>query len=319
MERHQLPLLLEVEDSLARRRLRPLGKNKGIELKLVSRFDPPAPDDANDGQSAAAILQETRWQLMQVIRSINPIPQTKRKYCVNTENLTILLSKAKQDAIEVENYKTADAIKTLQDRLYQLALREIYHQSELVKDTALEIQNRAAANAKITQEQFTLQAAIDAARSRRIFLLTSVSAYRETLANARATAFTPPAVELSFFDKMANVSTLQRTQSVGPFRYSYVQLQSDGVVIRSDFPEQFQPHLTFLFSSTTAGVVSIAVVAKQHAGPGLGSRDSYLFTATVVLEDLLLAKEKKHSQLDLQEVVLELSLLCEILNHHFFE
>eukprot|EP00657_Telonema_sp_P-1_P010035 TRINITY_DN4337_c0_g1_i1.p1 TRINITY_DN4337_c0_g1~~TRINITY_DN4337_c0_g1_i1.p1 ORF type:complete len:196 (+),score=39.91 TRINITY_DN4337_c0_g1_i1:1-588(+) len=195
----------------------------------------------------------------------------------------------------------------------------MYNQSMIVHDSALEILNRSLDNANITQEQFTLQASIDAARARRIYLLTSISAFRETLSRARATAFSPLQVQLGLLDRVSSISTMQREMMVGPFRYSFRQLESDGVLLKSGFPEQFRPHLVFLFSSKTPGVVLIAVVSKQQAGPGLGSRDTYLFESTVILEDLLMAKEKKHHELDLAEVVFDLNGLCEILDHHFFE
>lgn len=294
-------------------------KNKGVELKLISRFDQPPKDDSDGAQSLAALMQETRWQLMRVLRLIQPVHITARKYSCDPEVLTSLLSKAKQDAIQGEDYMLAEKIKELQARMHELALRGLYNQSQLLQDSALEILNRAPANAKISQEQFTLQASIDASRARRIYLLTSISAFRETLSNARATAFSPPQVQLGLFDRINNHGTLQRDRMVGPFRYSFVELERDGVVLKSDFPEQFRAHLVFLFSSSTPGIVQVAVVAKQQAGPGLGSRDTYLFDAKVILEELLMAKEKKHTEVDLHEVVFELNGLVEILNHHFFE
>eukprot|EP00656_Telonema_subtile_P046328 TRINITY_DN5272_c0_g1_i1.p1 TRINITY_DN5272_c0_g1~~TRINITY_DN5272_c0_g1_i1.p1 ORF type:complete len:1086 (+),score=432.55 TRINITY_DN5272_c0_g1_i1:162-3419(+) len=287
-------------------------KNKGVELKLISRFDQPPKDDTSNAHSLAALLQETRWQLMKVLRLIQPVHITARKYCCDPEVLTTLMSKAKQDAVHTEDYELADKIKMLQERMHELAIRQIYNQSQLLQDSALEILNRAPAHAKLTQEQFTLQASIDASRARRIYLLTSISAFRETLGNARATAFSPPQVKLGFFDTVNNHSTLQRERLVGPFRYSFVELEKDGVLLRSDFPEQFRPHLVFLFSSNTPGIVHVSVVAKQQAGPGLGSRDTYLFDAKVILEDLLMAREKKHTEVDLHELVFELNGLVEI-------
>merc|ERR1719247_3874129 len=119
------PIRVVLKDLGAPPAMMPPDKNKGIELKLISRFDAPPTDDGSDGSTMAAMLQDTRWQLMRVMREIEPLHETAKKHCVDTENLTLLLSRAKQDAIRVENYGLADKIKLLQQRMHELALRDV--------------------------------------------------------------------------------------------------------------------------------------------------------------------------------------------------
>merc|ERR1712046_136157 len=59
----------------------PASQNKGLNLKLVNRFDvKPSDDDSTDSGSIGAILQDTRWRLTRVLRLMAPIPVLHARY-----------------------------------------------------------------------------------------------------------------------------------------------------------------------------------------------------------------------------------------------
>jgi hypothetical protein len=96
-------------------------------------------------------------------------------------------------------------------------------------------------------------------------------------------------------------------------------LEERGFIIKSELPEQFRQHLTFSFESTTPGTIRLSVVAKQAAAAGMGERDSSIFNAQLLVEDLLEAKEKKIPELNLVELVLDLPQLIGVINEHFMQ
>lgn len=72
----------------------PAALNKGINLKLVNRFDKALADENDGGDSLEMIMQDTRWQLTRILRLMAPVHVLAEKYAVDRTNLTALLSKA---------------------------------------------------------------------------------------------------------------------------------------------------------------------------------------------------------------------------------
>jgi len=297
----------------------PAAQNKGVNLKLINRFDKQLSEERDGGDSLEAILQDTRWQLTWILRCMAPVQMLHSKYNVDKTHLIALLSKAKQEAVSCEQYNLADRIRLLLVRLAQLAQKQVYKHGELLGDTAADLKDRDVLRAKAAQEKQTLQASLDNIRGRRTYLVSAVSAYRESLLSARAASFNPKQVEMGIIGSCCGRPTMQRDHRMGPHRYSYIALEKKGFLHKSELPEQFRPHLTFVFESATPGVVRVSVVAKQAASAGMGERDSSIFNAQLLIEDLLEAKEKKVDELNLREMVLDLPQVLDIVNHHFVE
>jgi len=295
----------------------PPAQNKGINLKLVNRFDAPLEDEADGSDSLEAIMQDTRWQLTRILREMAPVDYLQDKYAVDPTNLALLLSKAKQEAIATEMFRLADRIKVFLVRLNLLAQKKVYKHSDLLADVAADLRDRDLQRTKSNHEQKTLVASLDNIRNKRTYLLSTVSAYRESLLSARAVGFNPPQVELGIIGSCCGRPTMQREYKIGPHRYSYIELESQGFILKSELPEQFRPHLTFVFESLTPGTIRLSVVAKQAAAAGMGERDSSIFNAQLLVEDLLEAKEKKIAELNLVELILDLTQVVEIINLHF--
>jgi len=297
----------------------PPTQNKGINLKLVNRFDTPLDEEGDDSGSIEAIMQETRWQLTKILRLMAHIQLLQTKYNVDTTSLLAVLSKAKQEAIAGEDFRLADMIKQLLGRLDILASKKVYNHTKLLQDVSKDLRDRDQIRAIASQEKLTLQTSLEQLRARRTFLLTQVSAYRESLLSARDLCFNPKQLMVGGSGGCFSKPTMHRDFRMGPHRYSYIALERKGFVHKSSLPEQFRPHLTFVFEMSSPGVVRLSVVAKQAAQAGMAERDSTIFNSQILVEDLLEGKDKKLEELNLQEVVLDLPQVLDIVNKHFIE
>jgi Ras GTPase-activating-like protein IQGAP2/3 len=294
-------------------------QNKGITLKLVNRFDQPLDEEGDGSDSLEAIMQDTRWQLTRILRGMAPVESLQDKYNVDPTNLVALLSKAKTEGVANEQFRLADQIRIFLQRLNLLAQKKVYKHSDLLADIGVDLRDRDLNRQKATYETETLIASLNNIRSKRTYLLSTVSAYRESLLSARAVGFNPSQVEVGIIGSCCGHPTMMREYKVGPHRYSYIDLEERGFIIKSELPEQFRQHLTFSFESTTPGTIRLSVVAKQAAAAGMGERDSSIFNAQLLVEDLLEAKEKKIPELNLVELVLDLPQLIGVINEHFMQ
>jgi len=91
---------------------------------------------------------------------------------------------------------------------------------------------------------------------------------------------------------------------IGPLKYSYAQLEKDGLIINSDVPKDKRTKMNFIFTSTAVGQIDVAC---NFVGTTV---TSFQFD----IEDLL---EKQHNNIreyKLEDVKLDVNMLLYFSN-----
>ncbi|SAM05849.1 hypothetical protein [Absidia glauca] len=95
----------------------------------------------------------------------------------------------------------------------------------------------------------------------------------------------------------------------GPFKFSYSQLEKDGVISQSNVPESRRPNIYFAFTSPLPGTFVIAMHFK--------GRDKAILEMDLKLDDLLEKQQDNVDLLDLEYVGLNVSKILQLLNKTF--
>jgi len=98
-----------------------------------------------------------------------------------------------------------------------------------------------------------------------------------------------------------------RQKRVGPFKYQYNALEKEGIIKKSLVPKDRRNHITFAFSSVTAGVFIVEV----------SWRGKKISSLQLLLDDLLEKKAENCVDFETDFLTLDVNLLLHLLNKHF--
>jgi len=93
----------------------------------------------------------------------------------------------------------------------------------------------------------------------------------------------------------------------GPFKFSHVKLQQDGVIIESEVPEERRSNIFFSFASNSPGIFEVTVLYKARS----------ISTLTMQLDDLLERQHNNNLELESEFLKLNVNLLIFLLNKTF--
>jgi len=168
--------------------------------------------------------------------------------------------------------------------------------AKLRKDTVQELVNYEAQIEKTNSDLERLKAVLKSIHAHNEFLKQQYEAYKEYLANVRQNC--------SSNEKEKGKGKAKKT---GPFKFSHLKLQQDGIIIESEVPEERRGNIFFSFSSTSPGIFDVTVMYKNRN----------ISEMKLQLDDLLERQHNNNLELETDFLKLNVNLLIFLLNKSF--
>ncbi len=307
VEKHLGKLAPDTDDSL-RIIMKDLGPvpplpntEKDIQLWLSNRFKADVPEDPEERK----LFNATKELVLPVLRQV-PIEQSIRKL-----NLMDVLEAGIKHAAATNNKELSNQINKILENIskleeYHLVTKDDNYES-FVHEVALEVANRATIRENQRKEISRLNAALNKLRQHQSYIKDQIRDYNSYLQGARKAAY---AVDPKKKKKGTGPPGPDAEQGrMGPFKFTYKELEKQGVIVDSEVPEFSRKACTFMISSDSYGVFNI--VAKMA---GLEVEQM-----TLELDDLLERRYNNIETLELDQVTLGVNMTIYLVNNHFLK
>jgi len=173
--------------------------------------------------------------------------------------------------------------------------------AKLRKDTVQELLDYESQIQKTNTDLVLLKGVLKSIHEQNEFLKQQYEAYKEYLANVRQNCSSTPNTK----SKQSKQS--KQSSKKGPFKFSHVKLQQDGVIIESEVPEERRSSIFFSFSSTMPGIFDVNVMYKSRN----------ISEMKLHLDDLLERQHNNNLELETDFLKLNVNLLIFLLNKTF--
>jgi len=272
----------------------PRKDNANVDLVLLNRYQDAAEATDSSEVKPEQIYTETKYLLFTTMRSL---PSLSNK----AENdIRVVLEEAQKFAMDKKDFKLAEKIKKIHSNCKKLVAEGIISEEDnyakLRKDTVQELLDYESQIQKTNSDLIRLKAVLKSIHDQNEFLKQQYEAYKEYLANVRQNCSSTP--------KQAKAS---KSVKKGPFKFSHVKLQQDGVIIESEVPEERRSSIFFSFSSSMPGIFDVTVMYKSRN----------ISEMKLHLDDLLERQHNNNLELETDFLKLNVNLLIFLLNKTF--
>jgi len=269
---------------------------KDIQLWLANRFKTDVPEDPEEKK----LYNATKELVLPVLRQV-PIEQSIRKL-----NLMDVLESGIKHAAATNNRDLSQQINRILENIqklegYGLVTKEDNYES-FVHAVALEVANRATIRENQRKEISRLNAALNKLRQHQGYIKDQIRDYNSYLQGARKAAYAQDPK-----NKKKKAAEGDDQGRMGPFKFTYKELEKQGVIVDSEVPEFSRKACTFMISSDSYGVFNI--VAKMA---GLEVEQM-----TLELDDLLERRYNNIATLELDQVTLGVNMTIHLINKNF--
>lgn len=277
--------------------------NMNIDLVLSDRLRDA--ESISGKLTPEQVYAETKILLFTILKAL---PSTDN---MNESQQTVdgMLMMAKRYAEEHGDKSLLDKVKRIQRNCAELVkaglLSEADNYAQLRKDAAAELMNYEEQIEKTQGLIGRLREVINNVRQHQAFLQGQYEAYQEYLLNAREKS--QPQVPDKKASKKNNKKDHGKAKTVGPFKYSYSDLERMGIIKESEVPKDRRSHISFNFGSSSPGLYTVTVTWR-------GKKISSL---TLELSDLLERQQENKIDFPTDFLTLDVNLLLHLLNRDF--
>ncbi|KYQ88346.1 RasGTPase-activating protein [Tieghemostelium lacteum] len=263
-----------------------------LQLTLTNKFQKTIEEELSPGES---LLTQTKEMVISLLRALPTLPEQKESD--ETPNLVEVLNRARQadPSLEPEIKKILDNLKKLEE--YNLTTSQDNYASFL-KAVALEVVNRAEIREQQKKEKQRLTTSLNNLRKHQKYLNEQISHYNQYLQDCRLKHYQ---------NKSKKKKKKGDGAKVGPFKFSFSELNKKGVIVESEVPQMTRKKIKFVISSDTVGVFD---VAAKMAGIDVQ-------TMRLELDDLLELNSIGTSTLELDQITLDVNMTIHLLNKLF--
>jgi len=275
---------------------------KDIQLWLSNRFKADVPEDPEEKK----LYNATKELVLPVLRQV-PIEQSIRKL-----NLMDVLEAGIKHAAATNNKELSNQINKILENIskleeYGMVTKDDNYES-FVHAVALEVANRATIRENQRKEISRLNAALNKLRQHQSYIKDQIRDYNSYLQGARKAAYSVDPKKKK--NKGTGPPGANPEQGrMGPFKFTYKELEKQGVIVDSEVPEFSRKACTFMISSDSYGVFNI--VAKMA---GLEVEQM-----TLELDDLLERRYNNIETLELDQVTLGVNMTIFLINSYFLK
>ncbi|KAK5243156.1 RasGAP protein [Exophiala xenobiotica] len=150
---------------------------------------------------------------------------------------------------------------------------------------------------KVLEETTKLEDVFKTIRDHNSYLLSQLDTYKNYLHNVRSQS------------EGIKRGKAEKVRELGPYKFTHTQLEKDGVITRSNVPENRRGNIFFMFRSPLAGTF---VISLHYKGRARG-----LLELDLKLDDLLEMQKDGQDDLDLEYVQFDVSKVLALLNKRF--
>lgn len=262
LERHSTALAASDQHSHLHTILQELGAappqlprkdNRTINLPLFSKWETSVDDltAALDITQEEIYFMEAKSTFVQILRSLPPNSSVLRRP-LRLDRIAEAAATLKNDAVMVrKGIRTMELLSQLQemgviDRSDEFGLLRDEVEQELVHLGSLK--------EKVAEEAKQLDGVFRTIRDHNAYLVGQLETYKSYLHNVRS-------------QSEGKSRKQQKNQELGPYKFTHQQLEKEGVIRKSNVPENRRANIYFMFRSPLPGtfVISLHYKGKQYS------------------------------------------------------
>jgi Ras GTPase-activating-like protein IQGAP2/3 len=271
----------------------PRKENRVINLPLFSRWE-TAMDDltaALDITQEDVYFMEAKSIFVQIMRAI---PATVNRKPLRLERIADAAAKSSNDVVMVR--KGIRAMELL-SQLQELKFVDKNDGFAILRDEVeQELQHLGSLKDGVIVETAKLDEVYKTIRDHNTYLNGQLETYKSYLHNVRAQA-------------EGKSRKQQKHQVLGPYKFTHQQLEKEGVIQRSNVPDNRRGNIFFNFTSPLPGTF---VISLHYKGRSRG-----LLELDLKLDDLLEMQKDNQDELDLEYVQFNVPKVLALLNKRF--
>jgi Ras GTPase-activating-like protein IQGAP2/3 len=291
----------------------PRKENRAIALPLYSRWETSFEDftHALDITQEEIFFMEAKSTFVQIMRSIPQATAVTRRP-LRLDRVAEAAGTLKNDAIMVRK-----GIRCM-ELLTQLAEMGVIDRADdyavLRDEVDSELAHLGSLKEKVLEETAKLEDVFKTIRDHNSYLLSQLDTYKNYLHNVRSQS------------EGIRRGKAEKVRELGPYKFTHTQLEKDGVITRSNVPENRRGNIFFMFRSPLAGtfVISLHYKGEVSLRGGLtvftdlrAGRARGLLELDLKLDDLLEMQKDGQDDLDLEYVQFDVSKVLALLNKRF--
>lgn len=292
----------------------PRKDNRAITLPLFSRWETSFDDLTQqlDITQEEVFFMEAKSGFVQIIRSLPPNARALRRP-LRLEHIAEAAGTLKNDPTMVrKGIRCMELLNQLQETG---AIDKADNYAVLRDEIEQELAHLGSLKEKVLEETTKLEDVYKTIRDHNAYLLSQLDTYKNYLHNVRS--------QSEGVKRGKDV----KNKELGPYKWTHAQLERDGVISRSNVPENRRGNIYFMFRSPLAGTFVISLHYKGVFSPA-GGPDGRILTTTagrarglleldLKLDDLLEMQKDGQENLDLEYVQFNVAKVLALLNKRF--
>ncbi|CAF9917363.1 MAG: hypothetical protein GOMPHAMPRED_001225 [Gomphillus americanus] len=273
----------------------PRKENRAIQLPLFSKWETALDDftQALDITEEEVYFMEAKATFVQIIRVLpRNSPVTKRP--LRLEKVAEAAATLKNDAVMVrKGIRCMELLTQLQEFG---VIDKSDHFSLLRDEVEQELVHLGSLKDKVVAETSKLEDVFRTIRDHNAYLVGQLETYKSYLHNVRN-------------QSEGKQRKQQKHQVLGPYKFTHQQLAKEGVIQRSNVPDNRRANIYFNFTSPLPGTF---VISLHYKGRSRG-----LLELDLKLDDLLEMQKDNQEDLDLEYVQFNVPKVLALLNKRF--
>lgn len=273
----------------------PRKENRAINLPLFSKWETPLDDltAALDITQEEIFFMEAKGTFVLILRSLPPNTSITRRP-LRLDRIAEAAATTKNDSIMVKKgIRSMELLSQLQD----LGVIDKEDGFSLLRDEIeQELVHLGSMKEKTIEETRKLEEVYRTIRDHNNYLVGQLETYKSYLHNVRS-------------QSEGKTRKQQKHQVLGPYKFTHQQLEKEGVIQKSNVPENRRANIYFNFTSPLPGTF---VISLHYKGRNRG-----LLELDLKLDDLLEMQKDNQEDLDLEYVQFNVSKVLVLLNRRF--
>ncbi|KAI2624512.1 GTPase [Xylaria nigripes] len=273
----------------------PRKENRAILLPLFSRFEQTFENMTQnmDITQEELYFLEAKNIFVQLIRSIPQHSAVTRKP-LRLERIADAAATSRNDAVMVR--KGIRAMELLSQLQEMKTINKADHFGHLRDEVEQELSHLGSLKENVHLETQKLEDVYKTIRDHNTWLVNQLDTYKSYLHNVRS-------------QSEGTRRKQQKHQALGPYKFTHQQLEKEGVIQKSNVPDNRRANIYFNFTSPLPGTF---VISLHYKGRNRG-----LLELDLKLDDLLEMQKDNQDDLDLEYVQFNVSKVLTLLNKRF--
>ncbi|KAH0609545.1 uncharacterized protein H6S33_013031 [Morchella sextelata] len=273
----------------------PRKENRAINLPLFSRWE-SAIDDisaALDITQEDVYFMEAKSIFVQLLRTLPPMSPAVRRP-LNLRKIADTAATMKDMGMFRKGMRGLELLNQLKDLG---VISDLDNYQILQEEVEQELVHLGSLKEKVMEESKKLDEVYKTIRDHNAYLVSQLETYKSYLHNVRSQS------------EGKQRSKQQKQHVLGPYKFTHQQLEKEGVIQKSNVPDNRRANIFFTITSPSPGTF---VISLHYKGRNRG-----LLELDLKLDDLLEMQQNNHDELDLEYVQFNVPKVLALLNKRF--